>query len=86
MLRVVFGIGVADERALLITRFRAQVVQVLADKMGGPDHLLRADLAIASMLGLGAMISIDREGPLKSSSIDEIVRVYAPGVQALISQ
>ena len=86
ILRVVFSIGVADERALLITRFRAQVIETLIRKLGGPQHALKAELILAAMLGLGAMLSIDREGPLRVGPIDDVVLVYAPVVQALVNR
>jgi len=86
LLRVVFAIGTADERTLLVTRFRAQMIGTLTEKLGGAEQLLRADLILASMLGLGAMISIDREGPLVTLPIDEVVALYAPGLQGLIDR
>lgn len=85
LLRVVFAIGTADERTLLLTRFRTQIIDALTEKLGGGTERVRAELIVGSLLGLGAMISIDREGPLTTLGVDEIAAVFAPGLQSLIS-
>ena len=68
LLRVVFAIGISDEReaaprALRTTRSSA----AFADRLSGDDIDLRADLIVAQLLGLGAALAVDRTGPTASS-------------------
>ncbi|MEO5877446.1 MAG: TetR family transcriptional regulator [Streptosporangiaceae bacterium] len=84
LLRVVFGIGAGDERALLLERFRDQVTDRLEALLGGADAALRAELVLGQLLGLASMLSIHREGAVAAAEIDKVAELYAPGLQALI--
>lgn len=84
LLRVVFAIGAQDERTLLLARFRDQVVLALTARLTGPEADLRAELVLAQLLGLGAMMSIDRDGPLGRASIVELAGRYGPSLQSLV--
>lgn len=85
LLRVVFAVGRADEGSLLRERFRAQVVSRLAERLRGPHAQVRAELFVAGLLGLGAVSSIDKEGPAASAHIDDLVELYAPSLQAIVT-
>lgn len=85
LLRVVFAIGIGDERKLLRERFRDQVVRAFADRLSGDDIDVRAELIVAHLLGLGAALAVDKTGPTASADADFIADLYAPAIQALIS-
>jgi AcrR family transcriptional regulator len=86
MLRVVFAIGIGDERKLLRERFRDQIVRAFADRLSG-DHLeIRAELIVAQLLGLGAALAVDKTGPTASADPDLVADLYGPALQSLIGQ
>ncbi|GAA0962656.1 TetR/AcrR family transcriptional regulator [Actinocorallia libanotica] len=84
LLRVIFGIGAGDERALLAERFREQVTARLAALLEGADARLRAELAVAQVLGLSTVLVIHRHGAAAAADVARIAALYAPGVQRLI--
>lgn len=85
LLRVVFAIGISDERKLLRERFHDQVVRAFADRLSGDDIALRADLIVAHLLGLGAALAVDKTGPTASAAPAQVADLYAPALQSLIS-
>ena len=84
LLRVVFAAGSGDERALLRERFRSQVVHQVAARLTGADADLRAELLTAQLLGLGAVMAVDKEGPAAAASPERIADRYGPGLQVLV--
>ncbi|MGO4457758.1 TetR family transcriptional regulator [Streptomyces sp. M-16] len=85
LLRVVFSLGIEDERTLLRARFREQVTDRLAASLTGPDAQLRAELIAGQLLGLGATLSLHRpDGAGARTSADRLADLYAPGLQRLI--
>jgi AcrR family transcriptional regulator len=84
LLRVIFAIGVGDERALLRRRFHDQVVTAFASRLTGDDIAVRAELIVAQLLGLGAAMAVDKEGPTATAAPARIAELYAPGIQALV--
>ncbi|PXY29339.1 TetR/AcrR family transcriptional regulator [Prauserella sp. PE36] len=84
LVRVVFAAGSGDERALLRERFRQQVTDRIATRLEGPDAGLRAELVVAHLLGLGAVLAVDREGLAATVNPERVADHYAPGLQALI--
>ncbi|GLV84329.1 hypothetical protein Slala03_40180 [Streptomyces lavendulae subsp. lavendulae] len=85
LLRVVFSLGIEDERTLLRARFREQVTDRLAASLTGPDALLRAELIAGQLLGLGATLSLHRpDGAGARTSAERLADLYAPGLQRLI--
>ncbi|MFF7501991.1 TetR family transcriptional regulator [Streptomyces lavendulae] len=85
LLRVVFSLGIEDERTLLRARFREQVTDRLAASLTGPDAQLRAELIAGQLLGLGATLSLHRpDGAGARTSAERLVDLYAPGLQRLI--
>ncbi|WNI31708.1 TetR family transcriptional regulator [Streptomyces sp. ITFR-6] len=85
LLRVVFSLGNQDERSLLRDRFHEQVTDVLTARLSGPDRALRAELLVGHLLGLGATISLHREGAGALATPEHIADLYAPALQKLIT-
>ncbi|MFD9129009.1 TetR family transcriptional regulator [Kitasatospora sp. NPDC059571] len=85
LLRVVFALGKDDERTVLRDRFRAQVTDRLAAMLTGPEPVLRAELVVGQLLGLGATSSIHRIGGRSEQADPErIADLYGPCLQLLI--
>jgi AcrR family transcriptional regulator len=84
LLRVIFAIGVGDERKLLRRRFHDQVVHAFETRLTGDDTAVRAELIVAHLLGLGAAIAVDKEGPAATAEPSLIADLYAPGIQSLV--
>ncbi|TRV81496.1 TetR/AcrR family transcriptional regulator [Streptomyces sp. 130] len=85
LLRVVFSLGNQDERSLLRDRFHEQVTDVLTARLPGEDAALRAELLAGHLLGLGATLSLHREGAGASATPERIADLYAPALQRLIT-
>ncbi|WP_406096574.1 TetR family transcriptional regulator [Streptomyces sp. NBC_01013] len=85
LLRVVFSLGNQDERSLLRDRFHEQVTDALTARLPGPDRALRAELLAGLLLGLGATLSLHREGAGASATPERIADLYAPALQKLIT-
>lgn len=85
LLRVIFAIGVGDERKLLREHFRDQVVRAFANRLTGDHVAVRAELIVAQLLGLGATIAVDKQGPAATAESSLLADLYAPGIQSLIS-
>ncbi|HZX05520.1 TetR/AcrR family transcriptional regulator [Kribbella sp.] len=84
LVRVVFAAGKSDERARIREHFRDQVTRAFAARLTGPDADLRAGLITAQLLGLGALLAIDKAGPVAAATPDTIAGLYAPAIQELI--
>ncbi|MER6779498.1 MULTISPECIES: TetR family transcriptional regulator [unclassified Streptomyces] len=85
LLRVVFSLGIEDERTLLRARFREQVTDRLAARLTGPEAQLRAELIAGQLLGLGATLSLHRpDGAGSHAGPERLADLYAPGLQRLI--
>ena len=84
LVRVVFAAGGDDERSLLRQRFQEQIVSRLAERLSGPDRAVRAELAVAQLLGLGAAMAVNRDGPVATADLALVIDRYAPAIQALV--
>ncbi|MEV8097157.1 TetR family transcriptional regulator [Kitasatospora sp. NPDC085879] len=85
LLRVVFSLGIADERTVLRDRFREQVTRRLAGRLPGAEPELRAELILGHLLGLGATLSIHRDGGASEQAAPErLADLCGPAVQRLI--
>ncbi|MFE7071676.1 TetR family transcriptional regulator [Streptomyces sp. NPDC057620] len=82
LLRIVFAPLQGTQGDTLRANFRTQVSDRLALRLDGPDAGLRAELAVGMLLGLGVMYGIARGGELRTAPLDDVVRRYAPAVQA----
>lgn len=54
----------------------------LTERLDGPDAGLRAELAVANLLGLGVMYGIARGTRVRAAVLEDVVDRYAPAVQA----
>ncbi|WP_030276994.1 TetR/AcrR family transcriptional regulator [Streptomyces sp. NRRL B-24484] len=85
LLRVVLSLGMADERTLIRDRFRDQATRRLAARLEDPEAELRAELILGQLLGLGATLSIHRDGGAAERTAPErIADLCAPALQQLI--
>ncbi|MEV7401045.1 TetR family transcriptional regulator [Streptomyces sp. NPDC091267] len=85
LLRVVFSLGNQDERSLLRDRFHEQVTDALTARLPGRERALRAELLAGLLLGLGATLSLHREGAGAQATPERIADLYAPALQELIT-
>ncbi|MET8286896.1 TetR family transcriptional regulator [Streptomyces sp. NPDC048448] len=85
VLRIVFAPLQGEQGDILRANFRTQVSDRLAVRLEGPDAGLRAELAVATLLGLGVMYGIARGSRLRATAIEDIVERYGPTVQALLT-
>ncbi|MFD7863285.1 TetR/AcrR family transcriptional regulator [Streptomyces sp. NPDC057682] len=85
LLRVVFSLGNQDERSLLRDRFHEQVTDALTARLPGAERALRAELLAGHLLGLGATLSLHREGAGARATPEHIADLYAPALQKLIT-
>ncbi|MET8450346.1 TetR family transcriptional regulator [Streptomyces sp. NPDC005209] len=81
LLRIAFAPLHGDQGEILRANFRAQVTERLTERLDGPDAGLRAELAVAALLGLGVMYGIARGSHLRATSPDDIADRYGPVVQ-----
>ncbi|MFE9767678.1 TetR family transcriptional regulator [Streptomyces sp. NPDC005808] len=86
VLRIVFAPLQGEQGDILRANFRTQVSGRLAERLGGPDAGLRAELAVSTLLGLGVMYGIARGTSLRATAIEDIVERYGPTVQSHITR
>ncbi|WP_330284706.1 TetR/AcrR family transcriptional regulator [Streptomyces sp. NBC_00588] len=82
LLRIVFAPLHGEQGDILRAHFRTQVTARLTARLDGPDAGLRAELAVAGLLGLGVMFGIARSTHVRAAALEDIVDRYAPAVQA----
>lgn len=82
LLRIVFAPLHGEQGDILRANFRTQVTARLTARLDGPDAGLRAELAVAGLLGLGVMFGIARSTHVRAAALEDIVDRYAPAVQA----
>ncbi|MGW1879486.1 TetR/AcrR family transcriptional regulator [Streptomyces sp. NPDC001975] len=85
LLRIVFAPLHGDHGDVLRANFRAQVVDRVAARLTGTDAGLRAELAVAQLIGLGVMYGIARGPRLRDSAIEDLADRYGPVVQAQLT-
>ncbi|MER5432514.1 TetR family transcriptional regulator [Streptomyces sp. NPDC002588] len=82
VLRIVFAPLHGDRGDVLRGNFRAQVIERLTARLTGSDAGLRAELALATVLGLGVMFGIARSPDVRAAPVEDVVDRYGPTVQA----
>ncbi|MFJ3863632.1 TetR/AcrR family transcriptional regulator [Streptomyces nigra] len=85
LLRIVFAPLHGEQGDILRANFRRQVTERITVRLDGPDAGLRAELAVATLLGLGVMYGIARGTDVRATAVDELVERYAPAVQAYLT-
>ncbi|MEU9479326.1 TetR family transcriptional regulator [Streptomyces sp. NPDC048191] len=86
LLRIAFAPLHGDHGDILRANFRDQVTERLAARLTGRDPDLRAELAVAALVGLGVMYGIARGPHLRETDVDAIADRYGPLVQAQLTQ
>lgn len=81
LLRIAFAPLHGDRGDVLRADFRAQVTERLAERLTGPDAPLRAELALACLLGLGVMHGIARGSQVRDAEADDLTQRYGAVVQ-----
>lgn len=81
LLRIVFAPLHGAQGDILRANFRTQVTERLTARLTGPDAGLRAELAVAALLGLGVVYGIARGTQVRTTDIEDVVTRYAPLVQ-----
>ncbi|MGW1747360.1 TetR/AcrR family transcriptional regulator [Streptomyces sp. NPDC002092] len=82
LLRIVFAPLHGAQGDILRTNFRTQVTDRLTERLDGPEAGLRAELAVANLLGLGVMYGIARGTHVRGAALEEVVARCAPALQA----
>jgi len=85
LLRIVFAPLHGEQGDILRANFRRQVTERITARLDGPDAGLRAELAVATLLGLGVVYGIARGTDVRATGVDELVDRYAPAVQAQLT-
>ena len=85
LLRIVFAPLHGEQGDILRANFRRQVTERITARLDGPDAGLRAELAVATLLGLGVMYGIARGTDVRATAVDELVERCAPAVQAYLT-
>jgi AcrR family transcriptional regulator len=82
MFRTTFGSG--DSQSPMLQVARDVLIGALLKVLEGDDREVRAPLIAGQLIGLATLRYVVRVPPLADAPIDEIVRLYAPGMQVLI--
>ncbi|MBL1108932.1 TetR family transcriptional regulator [Streptomyces sp. 5-8] len=85
LLRIAFAPLHGDHGDVLRANFRTQVTERLAARLTGPDAGLRAELAVAAVVGLGVMYGVARGPHLRGTDADAVADRYGPVVQAQLT-
>ncbi|MEU8845284.1 TetR family transcriptional regulator [Streptomyces sp. NPDC048564] len=85
LLRIVSAPLHGEQGDILRANFRTQVTDRITARLTGPDAGLRAELAVATLLGLGVMYGIARGTEMRASTVDASADRYAPTVQAYLT-
>ncbi|MET8472609.1 TetR family transcriptional regulator [Streptomyces sp. NPDC006422] len=85
ILRIVFAPLHGAQGDILRANFRTQVCARLAERLPGADAGLRAELAVAHLLGLGVMYGIARGPHVRAADIEAVVERCGPAVQAQLT-
>ena len=62
------------------------VIAALRQVLDGDDRLLRAELIAAQIIGMALLRYVVQLAPLASASIDEVVAIYGPAIQAAVDR
>lgn len=84
LLRVLFTVGRDDERSILRDRFQTQLIDRVAALLVGDTAQLRAEMFVSGLLGLGAVMAVNKTGAIRDASPELVVELYAPALQAII--
>ena len=77
-------LGTGDSQAPMLQLARNILITSLLEVLEGDDRDLRASLIASELIGLATMRYVVRLPALAEAPIDDVVRLYAPGMQTLI--
>ena len=83
MVRTTLGSG--DSQAPMLQLARNILITALLKVLDGDDRELRASLVASQLIGMATMRYVVRLPALADTPIDDVVRVYAPPMQLLIT-
>jgi AcrR family transcriptional regulator len=78
-------LGTGDSQAPMLQLARNILITSLLEVLEGDDRDLRAPLITSQLIGMATLRYVIRMSPLADAPIDDVVRLYAPGMQTLIS-
>ena len=78
-------LGTGDSQAPMLQLARNILITSLLKVLEGDDRDLRASLIASQLIGMATMRYVVQLPALVDAPIDEVVRVYAPGMQTLIT-
>ena len=78
-------LGSGDAHAPMLQLARNVLVASLLEVLEGDQRELRATLVSSQLIGMATMRYVVALPPLADTTIDEVVRTYAPGMQLLIT-
>jgi AcrR family transcriptional regulator len=78
-------LGTGDSQAPMLQLARNILITSLLKVLEGDDRELRASLIASQLIGMATMRYVVQLPALVDARIDEVVRVYAPGMQMLIT-
>ena len=82
MYRTTLGSG--DSQAPMLQLAREVLIASLLKVLEGEDRELRAALVASQLIGMATLRYVVQMPPLTDATIDDVVRLYAPAMQALI--
>lgn len=77
-------LGSGDAQAPMLQLARNVLITSLLEVLAGEDRELRASLIASQLVGMATLRYVVRLPPLAGASVDDVVRLYAPGMQLLI--
>ena len=77
-------LGTGDSQAPMLQLARNILITSLLEVLDGDDRDLRASLIASELIGMATMRYVVRLPALADAPIDDVVRLYAPGMQTLI--
>jgi AcrR family transcriptional regulator len=83
MVRTTLGSG--DSQAPMLQLARNILITALLDVLEGDDRELRASLIASQLIGMATMRYVVQLPELADTSTDDVVRLYAPPMQLLIT-
>jgi AcrR family transcriptional regulator len=83
LIRTTLGSG--DAQAPMLQLARNVLITSLLGVLEGDDRELRAPLIAGQLIGMATLRYVVRMPPLADAPVDEVVRLYAPAMQLLIT-
>jgi AcrR family transcriptional regulator len=79
------AVATADRGAPAMSLVRGVLLPSLAQAIGGQNAQLRASLVMSQVFGMATVRYVLKIEPLASASVEDVVALYAPGMQSVIT-